>query len=290
MEILENEFLQIKISHIGAELQSIRSKTTGFEFLWQGNPEIWGRKSPVLFPIVGRCKNDIIQIEGKHYTLKQHGFARDAAFNLIFHSEDKAIYSLCSNNQYKQIYPFDFELQIIYELNGSELKTVYNIVNLTDKAIHYSIGAHPGFNLPGADMSNYMIRFEKTETLSRHFLKDGLFTGENLMLVNQSNELSLDSSLFHLDAIVFKNMKSNWIELLEKSGRQVLRMQYQNMPYLGIWSKAYCEDYICLEPWHGLADKENENISFPDKEGVLRLEPIETKEHSWAIALNTMFS
>lgn len=67
MEILENEFLQIKISRIGAELQSIRSKTTGFEFLWQGNPEIWGRKSPVLFPVVGRCKNDMIEIEGKKY-------------------------------------------------------------------------------------------------------------------------------------------------------------------------------------------------------------------------------
>src|SRR5436190_15802928 len=63
----------------GAELCSLKN-ADGLELLWQAGPK-WARQSPVLFPIVGRVKNDEYRHRGKTYPMKQHGFARDFRFD-----------------------------------------------------------------------------------------------------------------------------------------------------------------------------------------------------------------
>ena len=51
METLHNELLTVEVSDLGAELQSIKDDE-GKEYLWQGDDRYWGRRSPILFPIV----------------------------------------------------------------------------------------------------------------------------------------------------------------------------------------------------------------------------------------------
>ena len=38
----------------GAEPVSVLHKPTGAELLWQGDPAVWGRHAPILFPYTGK--------------------------------------------------------------------------------------------------------------------------------------------------------------------------------------------------------------------------------------------
>ncbi len=64
---IENEQIQIGIKTLGAELSSIIDKSTGREFMWQGDAEFWTGQAPILFPIVGELKNGETQIKGKTF-------------------------------------------------------------------------------------------------------------------------------------------------------------------------------------------------------------------------------
>ena len=52
MYSIENQYLKIEVSSLGAELQSIFDKEMKQEVLWQGDKKYWGRRAPVLFPNV----------------------------------------------------------------------------------------------------------------------------------------------------------------------------------------------------------------------------------------------
>jgi len=58
MFTIENDILTVNINPKGAELDSIYHKQNQLEYLWSGDPAVWGKKSPILFPIVGTLKNN----------------------------------------------------------------------------------------------------------------------------------------------------------------------------------------------------------------------------------------
>ena len=60
---IENDKLIVGVKEFGCEITSIKSKTTGYEFMWQGNPDIWSGQAPILFPIVGRLIDDNTEIK-----------------------------------------------------------------------------------------------------------------------------------------------------------------------------------------------------------------------------------
>ena len=97
MTILRNGALTVEICEHGAELQSIRKGET--EYLWQGDPAYWGRRSPVLFPIVGSVWEKRYRVNGTEYELGQHGFARDMDFTLVSTSETEVRYRLESSEE-----------------------------------------------------------------------------------------------------------------------------------------------------------------------------------------------
>jgi galactose mutarotase-like enzyme len=82
MHVLENEFLSVGILNKGAELCSISNKINGLEYLWQAEPSVWAFHAPNLFPVVGNCINNQIQIDGIKYPMQRHGFARHSQFVL----------------------------------------------------------------------------------------------------------------------------------------------------------------------------------------------------------------
>lgn len=145
---ISNEKLTVLVSPQGAELQSIVRNDTGLEYLWSGDPAFWGKKSPVLFPIVGGLKDNTYQYRGDHYTLGRHGFAREQLFAVTEQGAEHVSLRLSDNEATRKAYPFRFDFTIQYLLQDDQLQVTYQVLNRDDKTLFFSVGAHPAFKLP----------------------------------------------------------------------------------------------------------------------------------------------
>jgi galactose mutarotase-like enzyme len=288
MVILESDVLKVVISENGAELQSIYHKTFQLEYLWQGNPAVWPRKAPVLFPIVGKVKNNTYVVAGKEYSLPQHGFARDHVFTCIHSTNATCTYRLSHSKETLRVFPFEFELDIIYTIEHASLHIQYRIFNpSTHNELYFSIGAHPGFNCPlveGETFEDYYLEFEKSEKLNRILLERGLRSdaSEEVLLTNK--KLPLSTELFSVkDAIVVSGLNSECISLKSIKSTHGLHFNYKNYPWFGIWSKP--GPFICLEPWMGVADDIHSTGDFTKKESIQSVKPTFEKLFSYSITL-----
>ncbi|MCG9879343.1 MAG: aldose 1-epimerase family protein, partial [Bacteroidia bacterium] len=197
---ISSENLKISVSEKGAELISVRDVLTNYEFIWQANPAVWGRYAPVLFPIVGKLNQNKITINHQVFEMSQHGFARDCSFEMIELYTDLLKFMLSSNENTLQHYPYHFKFFISYEVIKNALKIEYTILNEDSQRMYFSVGAHPGFNLPVHDLSKFAIQFEKEENLDRYLLHDGLQTKETENIGSNQSVLNLNSDLFEKDA------------------------------------------------------------------------------------------
>lgn len=273
MIYLQNDSYKIGLLPLGAELRSVVNKSTQKEYIWQADPNVWNRSSPVLFPFVGRLKNDQYTYLDKTYHLPQHGFARNFEFEIIEHSISKIIFELKSNKDTLENYPFEFNLQLIYELDGNSLSLSYRIENKGKDTMYYSIGAHPAFVLDN-DLESYSIQFEKAEQFERHLLSSGLRNNLSKSVPMQSNVLALKKEFFENDAIVLKGMKSNVLNIVDQNSNKVVSLEATDYPYYGIWTKNPFP-FLCLEPWDGIADSIDSTGELTNKEGIKSLKSSE---------------
>lgn len=269
---LENELLQIRVKEDGAELSSLQHKGNGLEYLWQADPAVWARHAPILFPVVGKLKDNTYHYEGKSYFMGQHGFARDLSWEREASAADQLVFLLREAAQTLQKYPFSFELRTIYNLEKDTLSVTYEVKNTNEVEMPFSIGAHPGFRCPlqeGEVYEDYYLEFEKQEAFSRQLLKDGLRTGNSRpVLLQNERQLPLSTTLFESDAIVLEGVTSSWLDLRSRNHAHGLRFFIEGFPYLGIWTKPGNREFICLEPWHGVADRQEGQADIRQKEGI----------------------
>ena len=244
---LKNANLSAEIKHFGAELISLKTNQNR-EYIWEGNPEFWGKHSPILFPIVGTLKNNSFEYNGIEYHLSRHGFARDIAFELIHATENSATFAIQSSEETLKVYPFEFELQIIYTLNENNLSIAYKVINNGKTTMPFAIGAHPAFALPN-QFENYSIAFEKEETLEYYLLEDDLISNKTKKLQVYKKQIPLTYELFKNDALIFKTLQSNSLTILENQS-PILRVNFKGFPSLGIWTKMNAP-FLCIEPWLG---------------------------------------
>lgn len=273
--VLENNTLKATFKSKGAELCSLILKSVNTEMIWQADAAFWPRHAPVLFPIVGKLKDNTFYYRDKPYHLPQHGFARDKEFKLISKTANEMVFSLTSDEESLKVYPFHFEFNIIYKLDGNKLTVAYNVRNNGVESMYFSVGAHPAFRCPlleNEHIEDYYIEFEEPETAERHLLKDGLFSGETKKVFNKANIIPLRYDLFTEDALVFKDLKSNSIALKSKRNPHEIRMSFKGFPYLGIWTKGPGAKFICLEPWLGLSDASQHSGRLEEKEGLIKLD------------------
>lgn len=274
MQILENDFLKISSKTQGAELTSIIKKANNTEYLWQADPKHWGRHAPVLFPIVGRLKDNQYTYKGQSYTMKQHGLARNMDFKLAKQDAWSVLYELNSNPETLRQYPFPFRLHIQYALKEKDLIVFYRVINPVKTPMYFSIGGHPAFNCPldkNTKRSDYQFVFEQKETLSTQRLTEGIRNGIETPILKNKKELPITDHLFDEDALVFQNLASNKV-FLQKGKDRYLSFDFTGFPYLGIWSKSQQSPFVCIEPWYGVADHLTHNQDLVEKEGVMRLE------------------
>lgn len=290
MFTLANDLLEISVKKVGAELCNITSAQNKTEFMWQANPAVWANHAPNLFPIVGGLKNNTFFFEGQPYEMTKHGFIRNNEnIELIEQTIDTLTFKLTYNEKTLKYYPFKFEYFVKYVLKDNKLAITYSVKNLDDKAILFSVGGHPAFTCPvfeNESYSDYYLEFEKIENSKTHLLDmaNGLVSLNTAPVFNNSNKIELSHNLFVNDALIFKDLKSKKISLKSKLTGTILSLDYEDFDYLGIWAKPN-GDFVCIEPWLGIADSVDTNQEFNTKEGIIRLDVNNTFEATYGIEI-----
>lgn len=272
---IKNEYIKAKIKSFGAELNSLQKCGEELEYIWQGDSKYWNRHSPILFPIVGRLKEDSYFYKNQKYNMTQHGFARDKEFERVRNEDDFIEFRLKSDEKTLEIYPFSFELYLSYKVEKSSLIISYKVVNKLDDKMLFSIGAHPAFNWTLKEdekKEDYFLEFENIKETKRYFLNDkGLvYKHEDLKITD--NKIALNEELFKNDALVFNDSNIKTLTLKNSNNEDFVKLNFEDFPYLGIWSKPSGAPFICIEPWFGVADDENSNQNFEDKKGIITLQ------------------
>lgn len=263
---IHNKFLEVSIHRKGAELCSVKN-TDQFEFIWQAGP-VWQRHAPNLFPIVGSLLDHEYSYNSKIIQLTHHGFARDLEFNVLHQSEHSICFVLQQNQDTLVSYPFNFTLLITYTLNGNSLEQTFRVINKDTKKMPVSFGGHTAFNVHAID--EYEIQFECNEDVQANTL-EGPYISDSKVDVIEGNKIPLDKHTFDYDALVFQDLKSDWVKLIHKSSTHEVKVDIHDFPHLGIWSKPGAP-FVCIEPWQGMADLKSHNKDIIQKKGVLVLE------------------
>lgn len=288
MLTIQNDVLIVKINPKGAELSSIYHKLNQLEYLWSGDPLFWAKQSPVLFPIVGSLKEDKYFYGGKSYQLSRHGFARDSVFESTEQSDTTINLTLKSNEQTMEKYPFAFQFTINYSLGQNMLKVSYMVKNEQEAPIYFSMGGHPAFKVPLAESTryeDYYLEFNQSENAGRWPIsKDGLIETTPIPLLIKTNHLPITKELFHQDALVFKQLSSNKVLLKSDKTIHGIDFDFTDFPYLGLWA-AKNADFLCIEPWCGIADNVSTNQQLVEKEGINKLEMGEVFKRTWKVVL-----
>lgn len=278
---IQNQSISAKINSLGAELQSII--IDDYNYIWTIDEQYWNKTSPVLFPIVGSLKNNSYVVNGKKYTLPRHGFARDYDFNAIKQTDSSVTFSLIQKEETLAKYPFEFELQITYTVEQRKLIVSYCITNNTTSEMPFNIGAHPAFTIE-QPFDDYSLVFEKENQLITHELQDGILSGKTSLINLVENRMPLSYSLFEKDALIFKNIKSNFVSLYRKDN-PILKIDLKNFPHLGIWAKKD-SPFLCIEPWHGYADSVASTGNILEKESIQILAAKQNFKTSFTIEIN----
>jgi galactose mutarotase-like enzyme len=286
MYTLQSSQLKVKIDEKGAELKSVIHAHHQLEYMWSGDPTVWGKTSPVLFPIVGALKENKYEYKEQTYQLPRHGFARDRVFSVINQPPNTLIFSISSDEETRKVYPFDFRFLIIYEVQDDTLSVTYQVENRGEETLFFSVGGHPAFKLPlidGTEYEDYKLVFEKEETVRRWPIgKAGLIENEPLPLLEGTRELPLSKELFRKDAVVLKELNSTSVKLLSDKTDHGLQFDFECFPYLGLWA-APGADFLCIEPWCGIADSVDTNQEFTSKEGIISLPAEEEFSVTWRV-------
>lgn len=288
MITIQNEVISAAINPKGAELVSLIYKPSQTEHMWSADPKFWGKSSPVLFPIIGSLKNDAFLYNNQEYALPRHGFARERVFEIEKQAEDSVVFLLTQDDASLQVFPFSFELRLHYTIEANQLKVKYDVKNTGDETMFFSIGGHPAFKVPFADgtsYNDYYLEFDKEEELKRWPLSGGgLVEAKPDKMPVDSNLLPLTKELFYQDALVFKHLESVSVTLKSDKTSGQLKFHFEGFPFLGIWA-AKDADFVCIEPWCGIADSVTHNQQLEEKEGINPLAPTETFERTWKVEL-----
>lgn len=260
MEYLSNGILELEISLRGAELQSLRRVACPTEYLWQGDETFWNRRSPVLFPNVGKVWQDTAYFAGQPYTLHQHGFLRDMLFQKTADEDRHLAFACRADAESLKSYPFDFEVRIDYRLLRNVLTVEWTIVNHDNREMPFQIGAHPGFNYPHFHLNDEIHGFLSSNADSPWASTrcDGGFTHPDTIPfeIPRNGLLPLTNDTFACDTILEMTDRMHRITLHDADGRPIVTIRH-SMPITAIWSPCGGRaPFVCIEPWEGCCDPE----------------------------------
>ena len=272
---ISNGQLTVQIAEMGAELQSIKDGD-GREYLWQAG-EKWPRRAPILFPIVCSVNDDTYTVDGQQYHLPRHGFARDMEFTLIAQGEEKAVFALHETEETLKVYPYRFNLAVSYKLTGQTLHVVWHVENTNKFEMHFQIGGHPAFLVPGAKEDRPLrgvLRVDSVEPLMglKSYI-DGSHEMTEIPVASQDGLIAFDDEFFAADSVKLHRNQTSCVELLDSDGEAAVTVDYRS-PVIAFWSPYRKQaPFVCIEPWYGLGDPRGFSGEFRDKPLMNHLQP-----------------
>jgi galactose mutarotase-like enzyme len=280
--------LTAQVNPLGAQLSTLRDSSDR-ELLWDGSPAFWNGRAPLLFPIVGTLAGGVYRVEGKTYALPRHGFARGKPFAVLNASSAEALLRLNADDATLAVYPFYFQLQVRFEIRDSTLTVTTTVRNDGGAPMPASFGYHPGFRWPlpfGAARALHAIEFDLEEPEPiRRLDAAGLVTPVRYPTPVHARRLLLDDELFTDDAVIFAAIRSQGLRYGADTGPR-LALHFPDTPYLGLWSKPSAP-FICIEPWHGMADPVGFTGDFTEKPGVFIVPPGAQREFKMQVTVTS---
>ena len=278
---IENNFYKADISTKGGELQNLINKKNGKDIIWQGDKSVWGNHAPILFPFVTRCLGGYFMIEEQRceYT-RNHGFARDLEWKCIANTSDSATFVLTQSEETLYRFPYSFCLETEYKLTEKGINWKITVKNTDKKAFKFSTGTHAAFSLNGNKAEDFIVEFEKKESLTAV-----LCTQDGYLKADETGVLPLTKLYGEKEAGIipvtnagfgnghlFTNITSDWVGLRNLKDNSIIKIQTKGFPYCMIWQNTSgSPQFVCIEPWHGLPDAENTKHIWNDKTGLVEL-------------------
>jgi galactose mutarotase-like enzyme len=255
------------------------------DYLWPAGAA-WPRHAPVLFPIVGRLKDDTLRHDGQSYRLTQHGFARDRRFEWVERTGTGCVLALRDDAQTRAMYPFPFRFEVAYTMTDATLAIRYTVTNTGESVLPASMGAHPAFRwplAPGVAKAEYALTFDAAETGTLPALAGGLLSGVERASPIAGRHLALTEALFADDALILTHPASRSVRFAAASG-PALTVAWDGFPQLGIWSKPGA-DFLCIEPWCGMASPADFTGDFAQKPWLMLIPPGEQRRATYRITV-----
>ncbi|MBN8848712.1 MULTISPECIES: aldose 1-epimerase family protein [unclassified Sphingomonas] len=284
--VIAGDGLSAAINPLGAELSSLKD-AAGRELMTDADPAFWTGRAPLLFPVVGKPAGETIRVDGGPYTMKQHGFARRMMFAVAEQAADRATFVLTDTPETRACYPFAFRLEVTFGIVGATLSVDVSIANPGDAPLPASFGFHPAFAWPlpggGAKEAHRIIFSADEPEPLRKIDANGQIAPEPRPSPLDGRTLHLRDDLFADDALIWDRLHSDRVTYQGATGPR-LEIAFSDTPMLGIWTKPGAH-FICIEPWHGIADPAGFTGDFRDKPGVFEVAPGAAKRIAMRVTL-----
>ena len=276
---IKSERVELTVSSFGAEMRHL--KLDGFEYLWCGDEKFYGRVSPCLFPITGRFMDGYYTHDGKQYPMQLNGIAMEKHFKMELLNDSQIKCTLNEDEETLQVYPYKFQLEILYTLKNNLLDITYTVTNNSDDILPYSVGNHTAYKWPlvdGQDPNSYFFRFEKNETL-RSFNPFG-WTAD--FLINE-NIRPIHHSFYENFTRSIRDPKSEWLEYTGANCDYVVRTYRKNFPFIANWARPEADaNLVCIEPCISIS---SHGPDIFDREGIRSLDPHTSENVSYQLLL-----
>ena len=286
---LENEYLKVTVTTLGAQVKSVIRKCDNVEHMWCADPALWGYHAPILFPHTGKLVDGVLEAKGGVYESAQHGFARKSEHTFVDQTENSITLELVCDDEMLKVFPYACRLVSTFTLENETLHHTLTVENLDDEKLPFGIGFHPAFALPFDEnhkATDYELRFSETESpLCVGCLPLGLVHGDCYYLGSNLNTIAIDEHLFDNDSHCMVNLKSQTLGIYEKGTGRGVVVNIEDFPYVLIWSKPGMPRFLCIEPWESLPSPENGSKKWEEKPAAAVLEPGE----AWSTTLSTSF-
>ena len=282
---IQNKYLKVEASTLGAELQSIKSKKTGIEYLWQGDEEYWAGRAPVMFPVNVKFKDARYTYKAEEYEMPDMGLAKISTFNLLDIAKEEVSFELKSNAETLARYPFEFSLKVIYRIQGKKLINEFIVENIGDKSMYFALGGHPGFGFPiagNAQRSQNQLIFQKNYELNRTEIAGGLVQDNEIKLLQDENGFVLDDERIPNAGMFVKDMPSRKIGVGLKGQKAYVEVDLNDFPNVNMWTPPGMP-FACIEPMVGHHDLQNSPLDIEEKQYLIVLPAGKKKKYSFSI-------
>ncbi|MGM0216423.1 aldose 1-epimerase family protein [Enterococcus sp. AZ109] len=270
---ISNTSLTAKIDTHGAELISLQSE--GIEFIWQADPNCWNWHAPILFPFIGRLKENQYTYKGKTYSMPEHGFIRDCQFDILAMTNELAILTFSSTSETLQYYPFTFTLNVKYEIWGEGLRVHFTLENTGDEEMLFALGSHPAFNIPLEDhltFNDYYLSFFPSKCRTTIPLEEHYANLEKKTLGQTNTCIGLNHELFCNNSLIYETKGFNAFILESEKSIHDITVAYKDFPYVALWSPYQNKaNFVSIAPWHGITDTTTSTGKLEDWLGMNRL-------------------